>query len=96
VLEYSEIPKELAEKRDPNGKLSFRAGSVAMHYFTMDFLEKVCDESVRLPFHVAKKKISYLDLSTSTVVQPKEPNGIKLEQFVFDVFPHAKQVSLNM
>uniref|UniRef100_A0A914CAA6 UDP-N-acetylglucosamine diphosphorylase n=1 Tax=Acrobeloides nanus TaxID=290746 RepID=A0A914CAA6_9BILA len=91
VLEYSEIPKELAEKRDPNGKLSFRAGSVAMHYFTMDFLEKVSDESVRLPFHVAKKKIPYFDLSTSTVVQPKEPNGIKLEQFVFDVFPHAKR-----
>uniref|UniRef100_A0A914D356 UDP-N-acetylglucosamine diphosphorylase n=1 Tax=Acrobeloides nanus TaxID=290746 RepID=A0A914D356_9BILA len=74
VLEYSEIPQELAEKRDPNGKLSFRAGSVAMHYFTMEFLEKVCDESVRLPFHVAKKKVPYVDLNTDQLVKPTEPN----------------------
>lgn len=96
VLEYSETPKELAEKRSPNRKLLFRAGSIAQWLFTMDFLNKVSGESVRLPFHMAEKKIPFVDLNSNTMVNPSEINGIKLEKFLFDIFAHAEQTSLNM
>ena len=45
---------------------------------------------MELPYHVAKKKIECVDLATGEVCKPKQPNGIKMEQFVFDVFEHSK------
>ncbi len=40
-------------------------------------------------YHVAEKKIPYADPEGATAV-PKANNGIKLESFIFDVFPRAQ------
>lgn len=86
VVEYSEISVETSELRNPDGKLTFRAGNICNHFFAVDFLSRVCSDEIlkALPQHVAKKKIPHL--ADGRVVQPTEPNGIKLEKFVFDVF----------
>lgn len=39
--------------------------------------------------HVAKKKIPFVNES-GELVEPTQPNGVKLEKFVFDVFAFAK------
>lgn len=40
VAEYSEITMKTAEKRDPiTGKLAYRAGGIANHFFTVDFMK---------------------------------------------------------
>uniref|UniRef100_A0A914NIU0 UDP-N-acetylglucosamine diphosphorylase n=1 Tax=Meloidogyne incognita TaxID=6306 RepID=A0A914NIU0_MELIC len=92
VLEYSEIPKELAERRDPKfpEKLFFRAGNIANHFFTLDFLKKACLEFDSLPYHEARKRIPYWDPATGKNVQPTSENGIKKERFIFDAFIHSK------
>src|SRR5262249_33668123 len=42
-----------------------------------------------LPFHIARKKVPYVD-DTGSLVEPKEPNALKFERFIFDLLPHAK------
>jgi UDP-N-acetylglucosamine/UDP-N-acetylgalactosamine diphosphorylase len=101
VVEYSEISKEMAERTEQQqggggGKdLAFRAANIANHFYTREFLEEVAnyDES-KMPFHIARKKIPHVDLSSKETVKPSKPNGMKLEQFVFDVFPFVKSFAL--
>ena len=89
VVEYSEISNEMAEAKDPkNDKaLKFRAANIVNHYYSFKFLDSAQDWADNLPHHVAKKKIPFLDVESGKQVKPEKPNGIKLEQFVFDVFP---------
>ena len=93
VIEYSEISQELAEKKDPqdSNKLFLRAANIVNHYYSIDVLTKMIPKWISsqeyLPFHIAKKKIPSMNLKTNEFYKPTEPNGIKLEQFIFDVFP---------
>lgn len=89
VVEYSEIGKDTAETKDPShpGLLKFRAANIVNHYYSYRFLESIPQWVHKLPHHIARKKIAHINLETGEKVKPEKPNGIKLEQFVFDVFP---------
>jgi UDP-N-acetylglucosamine/UDP-N-acetylgalactosamine diphosphorylase len=89
VVEYSEIDKETAEAKDPTQPdlLKFRAANIVNHYYSFRFLESIEAWAHKLPHHVARKKITCVNTETGETIKPEKPNGIKLEQFVFDVFP---------
>ncbi|KXN88854.1 UDP-N-acetylhexosamine pyrophosphorylase [Leucoagaricus sp. SymC.cos] len=95
VVEYSEISKEQAERHDPEtGELSFRAGNIANHFYTTTFLKRVESFEDELAFHVARKKIPHTDLESGQFIKPTKPNGMKLEMFVFDVFPFTQRFAV--
>jgi UDP-N-acetylglucosamine/UDP-N-acetylgalactosamine diphosphorylase len=89
VIEYSDLPQEHARRRAEDGSLEFWAGSIAVHVFDAKFLLRMSEGDGRLPFHRARKKVSFLD-ETGTLVDPQEPNALKFEKFIFDLAPAAK------
>lgn len=90
VIEYSDIPADLAKKTGPDGKLTFAAGSIAIHIIAVAFLEKLAtDPKFGLPFHRAEKKVPHVD-PAGNLVSPTANNGIKLERFIFDALAMAK------
>jgi UDP-N-acetylglucosamine/UDP-N-acetylgalactosamine diphosphorylase len=90
VIEYSDLPSEVANLRDPDGRLTFRAGSIAIHAFSREFLERLAGAPRSFPYHTARKRIACLDES-DRLVQPEAPNGFKFEMFVFDALPMAER-----
>lgn len=90
VVEYSEITTKSSEARTEDGTLLYGAANICIHYFTYAFLESVVMFHERsLQHHVAKKKIPFVN-SEGDLIKPTNPNGIKMEKFVFDVFKFAK------
>jgi len=88
VIEYSDFPNDVAERRAADGSLVFWAGSIAVHVFDVDFLQRALELKDALPFHVARKVVPCVDES-GRVVEPAEPNALKFERFIFDLLPHA-------
>jgi UDP-N-acetylglucosamine/UDP-N-acetylgalactosamine diphosphorylase len=90
VIEYSDMPEDLAYATREDGRLKFSAGSIAIHIISREFVERLTEGGrCKLPWHRADKKVPYIDPDTGEQVQPDEPNAVKLEMFVFDAMPLA-------
>jgi UDP-N-acetylglucosamine/UDP-N-acetylgalactosamine diphosphorylase len=88
IIEYSDLPDEVAELKTADGSLKLWAGNIAIHVFDRSFLQRVVDGGVGLPFHRALKKVAFID-ETGSRFEPSEPNAVKFERFVFDLLPMA-------
>ncbi|MCH2104771.1 MAG: UDPGP type 1 family protein [Planctomycetes bacterium] len=86
-IEYSDMPEELLNKRDEDGDLVFSAGNIAVHALSVDFIAKITEGGLKLPWHVARKKIASVDATGS----PCEEDGMKFETFVFDALGLANR-----
>ncbi|MFM8275199.1 MAG: UTP--glucose-1-phosphate uridylyltransferase [Gemmata sp.] len=93
IIEYTQLPKHLAEQCEVGGALRFRAGSPAIHLFSVGFLERVTRTAAgSLPYRTALKAVAHYDpLAGQLVAAPKEPNAVKFERFIFDALPHAER-----
>lgn len=87
ILEYSELPPELAAQRTDTGELYLSAGSTAIHLFALPFLQRLARERVVLPYHRALKVVPH-----EGDPAPARANAIKFEMFIFDALPLAERV----
>lgn len=92
VIEYSDLPDELAHKRNDDGSRMFDAGSIAIHVLDRAFVERLttAGSGVALPWHRAEKKVAHVN-DNGEVITPEAPNAVKLEMFVFDAIPLAER-----
>lgn len=90
IIEYSDLPEEAAARRAPDGTLALWAGSIAVHVFDRAFLERASQQADTLPWHRARKKVPSID-ERGRPFEPREPNAIKFERFIFDLLPAARK-----
>ncbi len=88
IIEYSEIPIRTAEQKDDNGNLRLWAANIAVHIFQTAFLQQVIQSNQGLAYHIAHKRVPCLG-ENGQLLNPAEPNAIKLERFIFDLLPIA-------
>lgn len=84
VIEYSDLPENLREKRNNDHSLCFDGGNIAVHLFRIEALRQL--ENQPLPWHAAFKKVPSWT-SSDGAVTALNPNAWKFEQFLFDSFP---------
>jgi UDP-N-acetylglucosamine/UDP-N-acetylgalactosamine diphosphorylase len=91
VIEYSDLPEELARACTDDGRLRFSAGSIAIHVLSRRFVQRlIAGGRLELPFHRAQKKVPFVN-ELGELVKPDRPNAVKLEMFVFDALPLARK-----
>jgi len=91
VVEYTEIPKEMAEAVDENGELVYGESHILCNLFNIDAVERM--GSKPLPYHIAFKKATYIDKDGNKVV-PDGPNAYKFEAFLFDAFGELDDMAI--
>jgi len=89
IIEYSDLPEEYARQTNEDGSLKIWAGNIAVHIFSVDFLNRSVANADSLPFHRAHKKVPFID-ADGNMVTPESPNAFKFEKFIFDLLPSAK------
>ncbi len=93
IIEYSDLnplPDSIVLKTDAAGQPIFWAGNTAVHAISVDFLRRMAESETALPFHVAHKKVPYVN-EVGQRVEPEEPNATKFERFIFDLLPAAQR-----
>ena len=91
VIEYSELPEDMAEQTDEDGELLYGEAHIMCNLYTLDALEKIA--KIDLPYHVANKKTDYMN-EDGEFIEVKEPNAYKFEAFIFDAFNYFDDMSI--
>ena len=91
VIEYTEIPEELASERNEKNELVYADGHMLLNMFNIEVLDKIA--SSKLPYHSAYKKSSYMN-ENGEIIKPEKPNAYKFEAFIFDAFSLLPEVGL--
>lgn len=91
VIEYTELPKEMAKEVDEEGELLFGESHIMCNLYSIEALEKISNN--KLPYHSAHKKAPYMD-EEGKLIKPTIPNAYKYEAFIFDGFTFFDNISI--
>lgn len=83
VIEYTEMPKDIASITNDNGELTFGESHIMCNLFSKNAIKKLSTKE--LEYHIAFKEAEYID-KYGNIVKPEKPNAYKFEQFIFDSF----------
>lgn len=83
VIEYTELPDDIAGITDDNGELVFGESHIMCNLFNINAVKR--SSTKELEYHVAFKKSNYLD-KEGNLIEPDKANTYKFEQFIFDSF----------
>ncbi len=82
IVEYYEMTDDMITLRDEKGVLLYNYGVILNYIFKVSKLQEI--EDARMPVHVVKKKVPYLN-DAGERVEPAEPNAYKFEYLILDM-----------
>ena len=91
VIEYTELPTEMARETDEEGELLFGESHIMCNLYSLEALEIISQNT--LPYHSAHKKAPYLD-ENGKMIKVTKPNAYKYEAFIFDGFVFFDGISI--
>ncbi len=91
IIEYIDLPQEMAEEVDENGELIYGEVNIANYLFHRTVLENLAD--IKLPYHAAFKKSGYL-AENGEYIESDKPNVYKFETFIFDAFGRYEDMTI--
>ena len=91
VIEYTEIPEEMANATDERGELIYGESHILCNLFNINAVERMGNKP--LPYHSAFKKATYIDKDGNKIV-PDAPNAYKFEAFLFDAFGELDDMAI--
>lgn len=94
IVEYSELPPAPEPSAGEAMESPLVMGSIAIHGFSVRFLNDLAESGQNLPLHAARKKVPHI-AEDGTRVEPEAPNATKLERFIFDLFPMAERAEVH-
>lgn len=91
VIEYTELPKDVAQITYDDGELVFGESHIMCNLFNINAIKRASTKE--LEYHIAFKKAEFID-EEGELVQPEKPNAYKFEQFIFDSFKLFDNISI--
>lgn len=91
VIEYTELPEEMAEETDEEGELLFGESHIMCNLYSLKALKIIASKD--LPYHSAHKKANYMS-EDGEFIKVSEPNAYKYEAFIFDGFNYFDNISI--
>ena len=91
VIEYTELPTEMASETDEEGELLFGESHIMCNLYSLEALEIISQNT--LPYHSAHKKAPCLD-ENGNMIKVTKPNAYKYEAFIFDGFVFFDGISI--
>ena len=91
VIEYTELPEEMAEERDDEGELLFGESHIMCNLYSIEALEILSKKD--LPYHSAHKRADFLK-TNGKIQKAVEPNAYKYEAFIFDGFNYFDNITI--
>jgi len=93
VIRYTTLPEQERNSRGTDGRPGFAVGDMAAHIFKLDFISRIHEESLQLPFHTSEKTVSFInrqgDLERAT-----EPNCFEFSCYLHDALWSAEKNSI--
>jgi len=91
VIEYTELPDDIAAITDDNGELVFGESHIMCNLFNINAIKRLSSKD--LEYHVAFKKSNYLD-ENGELIKPNKENAYKFEKFIFDSFKAFEDIAI--
>ncbi len=93
VVEHTELSAEEREARLSDGTLALVAANIGVHVFSLDFLLRLREEGIQLPFHPVDR-VTPCWSRRGKAVRPAEAHGVKFVTYAFDALRCAKRTRI--